>query len=199
MDVQYFEIKDAPGRYFTCAAFTMTLAETRCAAMWREASAAAREPGYRLEHCRNCEIGASHAGETITRDNQYYGSHLCCRCHTWARRIVHGSVCPSCYNREREVARGLNAKGSPPSPSEWFWGDPAQTRGKAKTARLHQVPLNYRINARARERQAPVVNALEGVLAVLRQEKGRIAFARPIRDTVRGAHQLFLFGSYAQR
>jgi hypothetical protein len=39
---------------------------------------------------------------------------ICARCLLESDRMIHGYLCVSCYNREREYRIGRNAKGKPP-------------------------------------------------------------------------------------
>jgi hypothetical protein len=48
-------------------------------------------------------------------ESQFFGRVFCCRCERGAVRLIHGSVCISCYNREREIRIGKNARGTYPS------------------------------------------------------------------------------------
>lgn len=42
------------------------------------------------------------------------GTTICGRCHRIAPRLIRGHICVSCYNREREILLGKNAKGGKP-------------------------------------------------------------------------------------
>jgi hypothetical protein len=39
---------------------------------------------------------------------------MCSRCNRPSNRLIHGELCPSCYNRARELAIGRNGKGTKP-------------------------------------------------------------------------------------
>jgi hypothetical protein len=81
-------------------------------------------------HCVGCPVGAVNAGERIEDATaaRYEAAlrKFCPRCSRPASRLINGRFCVSCYNRDREVARGRNCKGNPP---------------KVVAARLHAVEL----------------------------------------------------------
>lgn len=108
--VEYVQL--VPGKlHFRCDRQRATLSTESCAGMWREAAA---DPSSRPA-CARCAIGASHAGEATANLSPIKGSMVCARCHKGATRLIHGMHCVSCYNRQREVIRGRNAKGTAPS------------------------------------------------------------------------------------
>jgi len=106
----YFKIEGAPGRYFRCTPYGASMSPSGCAGMY------AAEKGNRdgrHHHCNGCKVGACHSGEVLTESSCIYGSKLCPRCARPASRIVRG-LCVSCLNRQYEVEKGRNAKGSRP-------------------------------------------------------------------------------------
>ncbi|ATI15690.1 hypothetical protein [Bordetella phage vB_BbrM_PHB04] len=109
--VEYFKIEGAPGQYFRCDRYSATLSVTSCAGMWRKANHEGSEQQFK---CRVCPLGAVHAGETAASMSPLKGTTICGRCHRIAARLIRGHVCVSCYNREREVRIGKNAKGAKP-------------------------------------------------------------------------------------
>jgi len=116
---QYFVQDRAPGQYFSCSSYGVMNVEA-CARNFRVAPQLATSG--RLHRCVGCELGATHAGCAPVRART-----VCVRCRRDARsagtmmgriRLVRGhTVCVSCYNREREVRRGTNAKGV--RPKKW--------------------------------------------------------------------------------
>lgn len=111
--VDYFKIEAVPNKtYFRCEPYSATLSVDACAAMWREAN---EEGSEQHPLCRNCPIGAVHAGETAASMSPLKGTTICGRCHRIALRLIRKHLCVSCYNREREVRVGKNAKGAWPS------------------------------------------------------------------------------------
>ncbi len=111
--VEYFTIPELPDRQmFRCDRRSATLQVTACSAMWREANQ--RECPERLERCRGCQVGAEHAGESDVSTCPITGSDICVRCDRGGMRLVRDEICVSCWNREREMLIGRNAKGAPP-------------------------------------------------------------------------------------
>lgn len=116
MDVAYFEVDYAPGRYFKCLSQLCTLSDKSCAAQYQRAKGTASK-------CNGCEIGAEHAGERVVVT---LPELFCVRCGCTHRRVVAKmtrSLCTSCYNRAEEVHKGRNAKGKYPiyaKPMRWL-------------------------------------------------------------------------------
>lgn len=110
--VDYFTIDGAPGQYFRCDRYRATLSVSACARMWRAAN---REGDETHSLCLRCPIGAAHAGETAASMSPLKGAVVCGRCHRRTERLIRGHICVSCYNREREIRIGKNAKGTAPS------------------------------------------------------------------------------------
>lgn len=111
--INYFEHDLMPGRpMFRCDSMRADLQVDKCADMWREANG--KNPPERLAKCRNCPIGAAHAGEVEFEVSQLRGSGICSRCHRGGMRLVGADICVSCWNRAREVIIGRNSKGKPP-------------------------------------------------------------------------------------
>ena len=71
--------------------------------------------GKRLK-CRGCDLGALHCGvaPSSRSKSRMLGSLICSRCMRGASRLIRKTICVSCYNREREVIVGRNAKGTKP-------------------------------------------------------------------------------------
>lgn len=111
MAVTYLQL--VPGKqHFRCDALRATMSTEACAGMWRESN---HENLRDRLACRCCPIGAQHAGETLASMSALKGLPLCARCHRGSDRLIHAMICVSCYNREREILRGRNAKGTAPS------------------------------------------------------------------------------------
>lgn len=121
--VKYFTVEAAPHlQMFRCTPMAATLSVGACAANWR---AAHDDLPERLFKCRTCPLGALHAGETAASMSPLRGATICGRCHRGAVRLIGAHLCVSCFNREREVIKGFNAKGKKP----------------VKLARLHRRAL----------------------------------------------------------
>jgi len=106
VEITYFEVDYAPGRYFNCDKQRGTLSESSCAAQYKR-----HKNNCSGSICTGCEIGAIHAGEKVI-----YGlpEKMCCRCGGTDKRLIHARICVSCYNRERELNIGKNGKGKFP-------------------------------------------------------------------------------------
>lgn len=46
--------------------------------------------------------------------SQLRGIEICSRCHRVGMRLIGGDICVSCWNRQREVIIGKNARGRKP-------------------------------------------------------------------------------------
>ena len=109
--VEYFEITGVPGLYFRCDRLHLKQPASDCAAMWRSAR---RDKDGRRSACRNCPVGAAHAGEGQAQLSSIRGRKVCARCGSGATRLIRGHLCVSCQNREYEVLKGRNSKGTRP-------------------------------------------------------------------------------------
>ena len=113
--IEYTSKPPAPGEYFDCSRWGACLSVSTCAGMWKSANGPTRPlPESRLYRCHRCEVGGSHAGQPAETGNELFGKRICDRCHRLSSRIIHGELCVSCYNREREVIIGKNGRGAPP-------------------------------------------------------------------------------------
>lgn len=110
--VQYVENPLTPGkRYFDCDRLHARLSTEACSGFWRQGNQAG---DCSRETCRRCPIGALHAGVLDASTSCLTGSKVCSRCHRPAARLIGGTHCVSCKNREYEFIRGRNAKGTMP-------------------------------------------------------------------------------------
>lgn len=111
--VEYFRNELVPNKfYFRCDRLRSTLSTEACATNWREAN---HDNSERRASCKCCPLGASHAGEDKANMSALKGMPICARCHRTAQRLIGAHRCVSCYNRERELRVGRNAKGSAPT------------------------------------------------------------------------------------
>jgi len=111
--VIYFTYPELPDRLmFECTSHKATLTVDACKGMWTEANG--RTPPDRLALCRRCPLGAQHAGLQSFHVSKLRGTGICSRCHRGGMRLVRQDICVSCWNRERELLIGKNAKGRPP-------------------------------------------------------------------------------------
>lgn len=100
---------------FVCPhhAGNLTLSPDACAAMWRRGQRA--KPHDMLAPCRGCAIGAEHAGAPASAASAARPPEFqCTRCGKHSTRLIRGTICPSCYNRERERRIGRDRRGKPP-------------------------------------------------------------------------------------
>jgi len=99
-----------------CDRRRMTLSRPGCAKLWL--STVEREPAtWEGRHaCLNCPVGAANAGRPLASVAIAVAAirGVCPRCRGFGARIIGGHLCISCYNRQREVERGRNAKGTRP-------------------------------------------------------------------------------------
>jgi hypothetical protein len=157
--VEYFTLQDVPGRtYFNCERMRAKLSTDACAAMWRKADAATDGTN---NSCKLCPIGAVHAGEVAASMSPLKGSLICARCHRQASRLIGKHLCVSCKNREYELLKGRNAKGTAP----------------VKTSRLDCRVLRYSAGGDLRYLRLPLsIDMDELVVATLRDNRNKVEF-----------------------
>lgn len=110
---EYFKIEGIPHQdYFKCERYSATLSVDACARMWRATNLEGSDSNMK---CRICPLGAVHAGETAASISPLRGTLTCGRCHRVSTRLIGRHLCVSCYNREREIRIGKNAKGTRPN------------------------------------------------------------------------------------
>jgi hypothetical protein len=105
-----------PGRFFKCPNGVGKLSDKACAGLYTEAmSPKGLREGLRFK-CRSCPLGAQHAGvkPLAKAAAKFLAGMICARCVRHAPRLIRGVICVSCYNREREMLIGRNAKGNKP-------------------------------------------------------------------------------------
>ena len=114
MVIIYFKYDGALGDYFSCPKGLGTYSTDFCARMYKEAmSPLGLKEGLRFA-CKSCQVGAKHAKACSNSTSCLLGKLFCSRCQKGANRLIRGSICASCYNREREVLIGKNSKGTEP-------------------------------------------------------------------------------------
>ena len=90
------------------------------------------------------------------------GTLTCARCHRTSGRLIGRHVCVSCKNREYEVMRGANAKGTAP----------------VKAGRLDPRRLTFNANGDLRQVRMQVSADMdELIVATLRDSRNRVSFA----------------------
>jgi hypothetical protein len=149
-------LPDVP--YFDCTDLHASLTVTTCASLWR---AAADPHRMRYSTCRACPLGGRHAGIANVASGALRGLLVCSRCYRTSRRLILSNLCVSCYNRQREVVRGKNARGLPPT----------------KLTRLDARAVCYAEGGRVRTvRSERTVSATELLVGTLRDAVQVVAF-----------------------
>lgn len=134
----------------------------------RAGVARAHVEGAAFDACRSCPIGAAHAGEEAVTYSPIYGASICPRCRKGVTRMIQNRICVSCYNREREVDAGVNARGNVPVQ---LLSNPPR-----------DVTLTVVHNGLPRRRLFPrVTGPMESVVQSLRTTKGEMIFAPAIQ------------------
>lgn len=172
--IAYRAIPEMPGAaFFDCTRLHANLTTVACTAMWRSAN---EQRSERYTACRSCFVGATHAGVSNATRSPISCALVCARCARGATRLIHGNLCVSCYNRERELIRGRNARGMVPT----------------KLAPLSPRQVFYMANGRAQVlRSERTTNSAELIIATLRDAMHTVAFAW--RGSRFGLRQLRLF------
>ena len=98
-----------------CPPYRMHLLQSRCADQWQSVAGKPRHKLERLQHCSGCKLGAERAG---VRPEPTPLPRFCCRCLTLSPRLIGKRLCPSCYNRELEIRKGRNARGTAPTKAQ---------------------------------------------------------------------------------
>lgn len=172
--VVYFERVEMPGvQHFRCDRLRATLSTAACAGMWRRANGGTED----RESCLRCPMGAVHAGEPLANLSPLRLGTICARCHNPARRLIGKMVCVSCKNREYEVLRGRNAKGTRP----------------VKIGGLCRRRIRYTIGNELHSLVVPYsLDTEELVVAALRDSPNRVCFGLGATAPI-GIRQLRLF------
>lgn len=189
--VEYHQKPGVPGQFFMCPRYNAVLSDRSCAQRFREARATARETGDRYL-CVGCPLGAQHAGVEVVK-HEILGRHTCVRCFRQSTRIMRNSICVSCYNREREVAAGKNAKGNAFQAADLLREvNPQVSSGRG--VKIYMMPL-LRFG-HADICRTPATRCVEGALISFRNwdgDKPRIVLWCK-REPVPRPKELFVFG-----
>mgnify|MGYP003996750611 FL=1 len=105
-EIAYQQIRGLEGEYFDCALMHARLSVSACGERWKKYS---KSDSYHT--CRDCKIGAAHAGADY---HNLIPATLCTRCGRKDQPLVRHQVCKACYNREGEFLAGVNRKGTYP-------------------------------------------------------------------------------------
>lgn len=160
--VAYTEVSGL--QMFACGSYRATLTLGGCASRWREAQVSTRgEAADRVMHCRSCSIGALHAGYAPVKYSPWFDVAICPRCGKGTTRMIGNRRCVSCYNREREIRTGKNARGNKPV--------------ELLRRPLHTVRIMVELNGEARlARDHATSGVPETLLHILRTTSGEIQF-----------------------
>jgi hypothetical protein len=122
--IQYQEL--VPGlRHFDCTRQRALISTATCSA--RYAEALLNPDKERFDPCRRCPVGTMHSSQqpsdapeddfAVAHQELVSADHKkrCTRCGRVASRVIGKTLCPSCWNREREWLKGMNAKGTAPT------------------------------------------------------------------------------------
>jgi hypothetical protein len=158
--ISYRQMPEMPGaNFFDCTRLHAGLTTSACADMWRQANEGRSE---RYTACRACPVGATHAGVSNASRSPIRGALVCARCARGATRLIHSHLCVSCFNREREIIKGRNARGVAPT----------------KLAPLAPRKICYMTNGRVVvKRMERTAHFAELVIATLRDEIHEVTFA----------------------
>jgi hypothetical protein len=67
-----------------------------------------------LARCSSCSTGAAHAGRGKITYAKWFRAAICPRCGVGTTRMIYNRRCVGCYNRQREMQAGRNARGNVP-------------------------------------------------------------------------------------
>jgi hypothetical protein len=165
----YFEIPEIPGQLrFRCEPLRVSLSADACGERWKSAATATAD--VRWVTCKNCRIGARHAGKIDANPSQFTGRKICARCHVTAPRLIHKHLCVSCYNRQREQVIGANAKGTKP----------------IKLPPLYRRSISYMAGGKLKTKTIDrSLDTTELIVAVLRDEEHAVQFGWQAPASVR--------------
>jgi hypothetical protein len=111
--IEYHRVAGFSADLFRCPPWRATLSVPACADRWRRGQVAKGEAAEELRLCRQCPTGAAHAGEKFIHRATAFGNNTCPRCRRGTmRRMIGNRVCINCYNRQLELFRGQNRKGT---------------------------------------------------------------------------------------
>lgn len=173
--MEYFELPEMPGhKFFRCERRKASIRLTLCSEMWTAGHA--KDAPERYLQCRGCQVGAKHAGAEEATMSPLYAKQVCGRCCVGSTRLIGKHLCPSCYNRERELLVGRNARGNVPST----------------LPPLYRLAICYRTDGRVKVlERAHALDTLELVTAVLRDEPKQATFGMQVRRPALVQQELF--------
>jgi hypothetical protein len=171
--IEYYAIDGVPGRYFKCPKGVGKLSDKSCGKLYIEAmSPKGLREGLRFQ-CRGCPVGAEHSGSKRldAASSGLLSGLICARCIRQAPRLIRGTICVSCYNREREVLIGKNAKGNRPVHGRQIGPEIVAFKSQDST-RVKQIDR--------------ASSHIEAVLSTIRSEAQRVQFSWPAAPILGG-------------
>lgn len=186
---------------FRCEEQEATLSTRGCAAR----HLAAAKASTTADGCARCPIGAQHAGRPVIEYAPVFGSDRCPRCAFATERMIGNRICVGCYNREREMRAGRNARGNRPAQLPGLVEVPLRVsvdgRELAPLRRLVAADHQAKVKTGRRDkRDRPIYvdqergGSLEAALQTLRTTRGVVDF-RPIVSAPPQACQPELFAA----
>ena len=167
MEERATAIVPSPQEMFACPRLSaLQLTRGGCARRWEAAQERRPAPWDSLHPCLTCPTGAAHAGRPgegcFAPAETLQG--ICTRCarstsRGLSGRMVNDRFCISCYNRDLEVKKGRNAKGTRPRLVLRDMVLSVEDRGVVRQARHHQV-----------------LSASEAMLAEAKRARGPLTF-----------------------
>ena len=169
--VRYELVAGVPGRYFRCDRYGL-LSVDACSRNFSAAPKLASEG--RLAGCVGCPAGIVHAGGHKAASARPVLA-VCSRCRRdpsdasmyrstrqgRIRMVRDGELCVSCFNREREVMLGRNAR-----------------KTKPRDLVLRSQSVGYIVDACMSVAQLPAIkDSVEGALTVMRRSGGKALVA----------------------
>lgn len=156
---------------FDCPRHIALRIDTRsCGRMWERARKLPKGCTDTIVKCRGCTIGAANAGKPVEAALMHVAvERICPRCgHGASKFTIDGTICVSCFNRQREALIGANRRGNKPSAA--LRGVPARWAGALKPRTLS---VYVRVQSRAmgmakRKSIARIVNGVEAALRITR-------------------------------
>ena len=160
MKLDYFTIPELPNKpMFRCERRSASLQAANCARMWNDANGP--KATQLTSPCKNCNIGAHHAGVDNASQSPITGSPICARCERTGLRMVGNHICVSCWNREREYLIGKNRRGVKPKHHPT----------------LHRMAIRFLCDSEVRTISIPTAATLkELVISCLRDNRKTVVF-----------------------
>lgn len=102
-----------------CSRMAARLSLAGCQRQWKAAQERIPASWESIAHCRACPIGAVRSGATVAAASAQAATAalqtICPRCEKPSERLIKNHLCISCYNRDLEAKKGINAKGGRPT------------------------------------------------------------------------------------